>query len=82
MAAPPDKVDEIDLAEQIAGVEREIAMRVRVYARLIAAGKMSAATAERHTNVMRAVLRTLERVQRIAPSRTDLFPPPVTRGDR
>jgi hypothetical protein len=44
---------------QIAEVEREIEMRVSVYARQIAAGKMRASVADYHTNCMRAVLDTL-----------------------
>jgi len=48
---------------QIAEVEREIKMRIDVYARQIAAGKMRKSIAEYHTDCMRAVLETLRKVQ-------------------
>lgn len=47
------------LAEQIACVEREIAMRERVYPTLIARQRMSKANADRETAQMKAVLATL-----------------------
>ena len=49
---------------QIAEVEREIKMRIDVYARQIAAGKMRRSIAEYHTNCMRAVLATLEKAKK------------------
>jgi hypothetical protein len=48
------------LAEQISCVKREIAMRERVYPRLVWARKMKQATADRELAVMRAVLATVE----------------------
>lgn len=50
----------VPLAAQIAEVEREIGQRERVYPRLVAAGKMTPAAAERQIAVMRAVLQTLK----------------------
>lgn len=50
----------IPIEEQIACVEREIAMRRRVYPRWTAAGKMKPEAAEREINVMSAVLMTLK----------------------
>ena len=52
------------LDEQIVEVEREITYRIRVYDRLISAGKMTKPKAERHIDIMRAVLATLEGVRR------------------
>jgi hypothetical protein len=50
----------IPLSDQITCVEREIAMRRRVYPRWTAAGKMKPEAAEREINVMSAVLMTLK----------------------
>ena len=47
------------LADQIAEVKREIAMRERVYPRFIAAGKLTQAKADFALAAMRAVLDTL-----------------------
>ena len=52
------------LADQIACVEREIVLRERVYPRLITSGRMRRATADREIEVMRAVLATLQGMQR------------------
>ena len=49
-----------NLAEQIACIEREIAMRLRVYPRQIANGRMTQRKADREIALMRAVLATLE----------------------
>ena len=48
---------------QIAEVEREIKMRIGVYARLVSAGKERKSVADYHTDCMRAVLDTLRKVQ-------------------
>lgn len=50
----------VTVAEQIAAVEREIAMRGRVYPRWVAAGKMTQAKADAEIRAMRAVLATLQ----------------------
>lgn len=47
------------LIEQVACVQREIAMREVVYDRRVGAGKMSRAIADRELETMRAVLATL-----------------------
>lgn len=53
----------IDLAAQRAEIEREIALRRRVYPRWTEAGKMSHAAADRQIAVMEAVLETLTKVE-------------------
>jgi hypothetical protein len=50
----------IGLPEQIAEVQRELALRERVYPRFIAAGKMTQANAQKYTARMQAVLATLK----------------------
>lgn len=52
------------LADQIACVRREIAMRARVYPRRIADGRMTAEAAAREQAAMTAVLQTLVEVDR------------------
>ena len=49
----------MDIQEQIKCVEREIAMRKRVYPRWVAAGKMKSEAAEHEIRAMEAVLETL-----------------------
>lgn len=56
-------IHRVSLADQIAEVKREIAMRKSVYLRQIDAGKMNAEDAERRTVNMAAVLDTLEQVR-------------------
>lgn len=53
----------VSLSRQIGCVEREIAMRKRVYPRLVAAGKMRAAMASFEIGDMEAVLETLRWLQ-------------------
>ncbi len=48
---------------QIQEVEREIALRVKVYPREVASRKMRQAVADMHLDRMRAVLRTLQWLQ-------------------
>jgi 3-hydroxyacyl-CoA dehydrogenase len=55
----------VTLVDQIAEVKREIAMRERVYARQIEAGKLKPEQAERQLSRMQAVLATVERVKRL-----------------
>lgn len=52
----------IPITDQVACVKRELAKRRHVYPRLVAAGKMQQAEADRETSRMRAVLATLEEV--------------------
>lgn len=54
----------IHLAEQIACVERELAMRRRVYLQLVHKRQMSAQRADFEIACMEAVLKTLRKVQR------------------
>ena len=56
-------IDRVSLSDQIAEVQREVAMRKRVYIRLIDQGKMTAAEAEMRTTNMAAVLNTLEQIR-------------------
>jgi vacuolar-type H+-ATPase subunit C/Vma6 len=49
----------IGYAEQLACVEREIAMRKRVYPRWIEAGKITKAKADKEIRTMEAVAETL-----------------------
>jgi len=51
------------LDAQIAEVEREIALRIDVYKRQIANGRMRKTVADYHTDCMRAVLATLHKVK-------------------
>lgn len=50
----------ITIRKQIECVEREIAMRERVYPRWVAAGKMTSYRATQELETMRPVLATLE----------------------
>lgn len=52
------------IEDQISCVEREIALRGRVYARQVAAQRMSQKFADYELTVMRAVLDTLRAVRR------------------
>jgi hypothetical protein len=51
------------LAEQIAEVERECAMRERVYGNWVTSGRMKLEDSQRQIRRMRAVLATLKRLQ-------------------
>ncbi len=51
------------LAEQIAEVARECAMRERVYGNWVLSGKMKLEDSQRQIRRMRAVLATLERLR-------------------
>lgn len=53
----------ITISEQIECVEREISQRKRVYARMVANGKMTPNKARRETETMYAVLETLRKVE-------------------
>lgn len=53
-------IDRVSLADQIAEVRREIAMRQKVYPRQVHFGKMTDEEAAMRTQNMAAVLRTLE----------------------
>lgn len=53
-----------NIDDQIGCVEREIAMRLRVYPRRVDAHQMSQETASREVDTMREVLRTLLKVKR------------------
>jgi hypothetical protein len=53
----------VTLQQQIASVKREIAMRVNVYAKRVADGKMRKAEAEHELACMRSVLETLQKLK-------------------
>lgn len=50
----------IPITDQVACVKRELAKRRHVYPRLVAAGKMQQADADREISRMQAVLATIE----------------------
>lgn len=54
---------DVSIDEQIRCVKREIAQRAHVYSRLVSAGKMEQAKADREMEAMAAVLATLQRVR-------------------
>lgn len=54
------------IAQQIAAVEREIAMREYVFPRRVADKKMTQAKADHELTVMRAVLATLKKLLTVA----------------
>jgi hypothetical protein len=56
----PGEGSKVSLADQIASVQREIAMRERVYPKWVSAGRMKQVAADRELAAMRAVLATLE----------------------
>jgi hypothetical protein len=58
------------LNEQIAEVERELALRSRVYPGLVAKNKMRQSEADEHTRRMQAVLATLRSLRSTAEKST------------
>jgi hypothetical protein len=56
----------ITLAEQLACIERELALRLRVYPRWVAAGRMTQAKADREIELMKAVRNAI--VGQLAPT--------------
>lgn len=56
----PDLPVQVSLADQVACVKREVALRMRVYPRWVAAGRMTQAKAATEIACMQAVLKTLE----------------------
>lgn len=60
----PDAPAAVSIARQIAAVDREVAMRRRVYPRRVADGKMTQAQADTELQAMQAVADTLRQVQR------------------
>lgn len=59
MSAAP----KIPIGEQIACVERELRQRDRVYARLVADGRMTPNKARQEKAAMQAVLETLQEIE-------------------
>lgn len=57
--------DTISIADQIACVKREMAMRERVYPRWVTAGKIKQEKADLQISEMKAVLKTLQDVERL-----------------
>lgn len=62
----PNSDASVALDDQIVCVEREIAMRVRVYPGWVARGKMKQAKADDEITKMRAVLTTLLHIRKNA----------------
>ena len=58
-----DALPPVTLADQIKCIERELAMRDRVYPRWISSGKMKQAAAHEEIRRMEAVLDTLNRLK-------------------
>ena len=54
----------VSIDEQVKCVEREIGMRVRVYPAWVQNGRMTQAKADHELKAMRAVLATLEAIQK------------------
>jgi len=54
-----DELFPVSIKEQIACVERELALRRRAYTRFVSAGRMSQAKADHEIRAMAAVLETL-----------------------
>lgn len=52
----------VTLTEQIAAAKREVGQRLRVYPRLVDAGKMTRQKADAETAAMEAIVATLEAV--------------------
>ena len=63
-----EDLSDVTMAEEIACVKRELAMRERAYPKWVASGRMKPEEAERETRRMRAVLKRLliaERAERL-----------------
>lgn len=52
----------VPLRQQLACAKRELALRLRVYPRLVAGGTMLSRTALRELQAMRAIIETLQRL--------------------
>ena len=65
------KGENMELAEQIKCVEREIAMRRRVYPNWVASGKMKQEKADHEISAMEAVLYTLRFYGKLQESEKD-----------
>jgi len=63
LSLPPQPVP---LDEQIKSVEREIAVRVRVYPRWVVDRRLTQAKADHEIAAMKAVLATLQKAKRVA----------------
>ncbi len=55
--------DAVPLSDQIAEVERELALRQRVYPNFVSAGRLTQERADRQKSVMAAVLKTLRELE-------------------
>jgi hypothetical protein len=55
----------VSLADQIASVKREVAMRTNVYPKLVASGRMKQGMADRELAAMKAVLETLQKIESV-----------------
>lgn len=60
----PDHSSPVTLQEMIAEVERELALRARVYPKWVAAGRLSQAKADAYTRRLEAVLELLRQQSR------------------
>jgi hypothetical protein len=55
--------EHVSIAQQVREAERELAFRLSVYPRRIAAGKMTQAQADKQVLIQRAIIQTLRDVQ-------------------
>lgn len=58
-----DELFPISLADQIGCIERELALRRRVYGRMVEQGRMTAHKAQREIELMASILDTLNRLK-------------------
>ena len=65
---------DFSLADQIRCVEREIAMRERVYPKWVAAGRMKLDQSEREIDAMKAVLATVKAAGALVANRASSDP--------
>lgn len=64
----------VPLARQIKAVQRELALRQKVYPRLVASGQMAQREADDELEAMRAVLTTVQMAALAASQQMALFP--------
>jgi hypothetical protein len=68
-------VSEFTIQQQVQAVEREIKMRQQVYPRQVSTGRMQQAEAELHISEMRAVLKTLQWLEKNRTAIINAVPP-------
>lgn len=71
--SPPPAHREVSIEDQVSCAKRELKMRKRVYARLVAEEKMSFEKSEREINGMTAIVKTLEEIGREESPQREMF---------